>query len=94
MRTATGRSILKAWPSTASLARNTHWYDTIGGRTNVQETASIIARRCRGRCHDVRILFVVDGSIFVTASEVNPTSTIQALALYIGDSIRHNITNL
>ena len=40
-----------------------------------------------GRCHDVRNLFIVDGSIFVTSAAVNPTSTIQALALYIGDSI-------
>src|SRR3546814_1907052 len=35
-----------------------------------------------GRSHDVRNLFVIDGSIFVTAGGVNPTSTIQALALY------------
>ena len=47
-----------------------------------------------GRCHDVRNLFVVDGSIFVTAGAVNPTSTIQALALYVGDSILKNIGNL
>jgi len=47
-----------------------------------------------GRSHDVRNLFIVDGSIFVTAGAVNPTSTIQALALYIGDRIKTNITNL
>ena len=47
-----------------------------------------------GRCHDVRNLFIVDGSIFVTAGAVNPTSTIQALALYIGDSILKNVGNL
>ena len=47
-----------------------------------------------GRCHDVRNLFVVDGSVFVTAGAVNPTSTIQALALYIGDSILKNAANL
>jgi len=33
-----------------------------------------------GRCHDVRNLFIIDGSIFVTAAGVNPTNTIQALA--------------
>ena len=32
-----------------------------------------------GRSHDVKNLFLVDGSIFVTAGAVNPTSTIQAL---------------
>ena len=39
-----------------------------------------------GRCHDVRNLFVVDGSIFVTSAGVNPTRTIQALSLYIADA--------
>ena len=47
-----------------------------------------------GRCHDVRNLFIVDGSIFVTAAAVNPTNTIQALALRIGDRIKRNLTNL
>ena len=47
-----------------------------------------------GRSHDVRNLFIVDGSIFVTSGAVNPTSTIQALSLYIGDRIKNNIANL
>lgn len=47
-----------------------------------------------GRCHDVKNLFIVDGSIFVTSAAVNPTSTIQALALYIGANIKENIANL
>ncbi len=47
-----------------------------------------------GRSHDVKNLFIVDGSIFVTAGAVNPTSTIQALALYVGDSIKNNIASL
>jgi choline dehydrogenase-like flavoprotein len=38
-----------------------------------------------GRSHDVKNLFIVDGSVFVTSGGVNPTSTIQALALYIAD---------
>jgi len=47
-----------------------------------------------GRCHDVRNLFLVDGSIFVTSAGVNPTNTIQALALYVGDAIKKNLANL
>ena len=47
-----------------------------------------------GRSHDVKNLFVVDGSIFVTAAGVNPTNTIQALALYVADSIKQNLANL
>jgi choline dehydrogenase-like flavoprotein len=33
-----------------------------------------------GRAHDVSNLYIVDGSVFVTAGAVNPTSTICALA--------------
>ncbi len=47
-----------------------------------------------GRCHDVRNLFIVDGSLFVTAAAVNPTNTIQALALYIADAMKKNLANL
>jgi hypothetical protein len=34
------------------------------------------------------------GSIWVTAGGVNPTSTIQALALYIADSIKKRLATL
>jgi len=44
-----------------------------------------------GRCHDVPNLFIIDGSIFVTAAGVNPTNTIQALSLYIADTIKKRI---
>lgn len=47
-----------------------------------------------GRCHDVRNLFIIDGSLFVTAGAVNPTSTIQALALHVAEQIKKNLTNL
>ncbi|KAJ53962.1 choline dehydrogenase [Actibacterium mucosum KCTC 23349] len=47
-----------------------------------------------GRAHDVKNLFIVDGSIFVTSSGVNPTNTIQALALYISDQIKQRLANL
>ncbi len=47
-----------------------------------------------GRSHDVRNLFIIDGSIFVTSAGVNPTNTIQALALYIADTMKKNLANL
>jgi choline dehydrogenase-like flavoprotein len=47
-----------------------------------------------GRCHDVRNLFIVDGSIWVTSGGVNPTSTIQALALYVADSMKQRLATL
>ena len=40
-----------------------------------------------GRCHDVPNLYIVDGSVMVTCAGVNPTSTIQAVALHIADGI-------
>jgi len=41
-----------------------------------------------GRAHDVPNLFIVDGSLMVTSAAVNPTSTIQALALRTADYIK------
>ena len=40
-----------------------------------------------GRLHDIENIYVVDGSLFVTSGSVNPTPTIQALSLYIAESI-------
>lgn len=40
-----------------------------------------------GECHDVPNLWIVDGSLFVTAAAVNPTHTLQALALRAADRI-------
>jgi len=47
-----------------------------------------------GRCHDVRNLMIIDGSVFVTAGAVNPTCTIQAFALYAADMLQKNLANL
>jgi choline dehydrogenase-like flavoprotein len=48
----------------------------------------------QGRAHDVKNLFIIDGSIFVTSAAVNPTNTIQALSLYIADYIKKNLASL
>jgi choline dehydrogenase-like flavoprotein len=47
-----------------------------------------------GRSHDVRNLFIVDGSVFVTSGGVNPTSSIQAIALYIADQMKQRLATL
>lgn len=47
-----------------------------------------------GRAHDVKNLFIVDGSVFVTSGGLNPTSTLQATALYIADQIKQRLANL
>ncbi|MBT8447609.1 MAG: GMC family oxidoreductase [Gammaproteobacteria bacterium] len=40
-----------------------------------------------GRSHDVDNLFIIDGSLFASAAAVNPTITIQSLALRAADHI-------
>ena len=47
-----------------------------------------------GRSHDVKNLFIIDGSVFVTAGAVNPTPTIQAVALHIADQFKQNSRRL
>jgi choline dehydrogenase-like flavoprotein len=47
-----------------------------------------------GRSHEVKNLFIVDGSILVTCGGVNPTSTIQAIALYVADQMKQRLANL
>ena len=47
-----------------------------------------------GQAHDVDNLFIVDGSVFVTGGAVNPTPTIQAVALRVADHIRDARTDL
>lgn len=43
-----------------------------------------------GEVHDVRGLFVVDGSLFPTSAGVNPAATIQALSLYVAEHAAKN----
>ena len=47
-----------------------------------------------GRCHDIRNLFIVEGSIWVTSGGAIPTSTIRALAFYIAGSIKQRLGTL
>lgn len=68
--------------------RRPDWHQMETARMGTDPKQSVVDSW--GRCHDVKNLFIVDGSIFVTSAAVNPTSTIMALALYIGDSIKNN----
>lgn len=47
-----------------------------------------------GQTHDIDNLFIVDGSVFVTAGAVNPTPTIQAFALWSSQYIINNRQDL
>jgi choline dehydrogenase-like flavoprotein len=46
------------------------------------------------RCHDVENLYVIDGSVFVTSSSVNPAATIAALARRCADHLISNRSHL
>jgi len=51
----------------------------------VDPTNSVVNRDCRA--HDVRNLFVCDGSVFPTSTGVNPSLTIEAIAARTADRI-------
>ena len=57
------------------------------GTARMGEDAATSVTDRWGRLHDVENLFVADGSVFVTAGALNPTSTIQALALRTAERI-------
>jgi len=56
-----------------------------GCRMGSDPRSSVVNRDCR--THDVPNLYVVDGSVFPSASEKNPTHTIMALAARTADHI-------
>ena len=54
-------------------------------RMGVDPSKSVVD--AAGACHGVENLFIADSSVFTTGSCVNPTNTIQAVALHIGQQI-------
>ncbi len=74
------------------LVREAGWHLMGTARMGRDPNTSVVNER--GQAHDVKNLFIVDGSIFVTAGGVNPTSTIQALALYVAGGIKSNVATL
>ena len=65
--------------------RNTGWHLMGTARMGNDPDQSVVNKF--GRSHDIPNLYIVDSSVFVTSSGVNPASTLQALALYITDNI-------
>ena len=76
----------------SKLLANAGWHNMGTARMGRDPERSVVNEW--GRSHDVKNLFVIDGSIFVTAAAVNPTNTIQALALYIADSMKRRLETL
>lgn len=65
--------------STTRLMRDCGWH-LLGTARMGNDPATSVTDQW-GRTHDVPNLYVIDGSVFVTSSGVNPTATIMALAL-------------
>ncbi len=68
------------------LLRPAGWHLMGTARMGADPETSVVDES--GRAHDVENLYVIDGSILVTGGAVNPTSTIQALALYAADRFK------
>lgn len=75
---------------TSKLVANGGWHNMGTARMGSDPTTSVV--NPWGRTHDIRNLFIIDGSVFVTAAAVNPTRTIQALALYFADQVKQRLT--
>ena len=70
----------------STLRRNAGWHLLGTARMGEDSETSVVDRW--GRTHDVSNLFIIDGSIFTTSACVNPTPTIQALALRTADYLK------
>ena len=62
-----------------SLMRDCGWHLLGTARMGNDPTNSVVDQW--GKSHDVPNLFIIDGSVFVTSSGVNPTATLMANAL-------------
>ena len=85
-----GREVLEASGAIEVLAtklrRNAGWHLLGTARMGSDPKTSVVDRW--GRAHDVPNLLVIDGSIFTTSACINPTSTIEALALRTADWVK------
>ena len=68
------------------------WHLMGTARMGTDPKTSVVDAHCR--THDVKNLFIVDGSVFVTSGGVNPTNTLQAISLYVADYMKSNLESL
>lgn len=67
---------------------NTGWHILGTCKMGLDHKTSVVNKY--GKCHNIRNLFISDGSIFTTGGSVNPCATIQALSLYIATNIHES----
>jgi choline dehydrogenase-like flavoprotein len=87
LEAAGATEILKAGFDTQSIGRGAapgHYMGT--ARMGTDPGRSVVDKW--GRTHDVKNLFIIDGSVFTTSGCQTPTSTIQAIALRTADYIK------
>ena len=77
---------------TNPLLRGGGWHLMGTARMGDDPERSVVDKWCQA--HDVDNVFIVDGSVFVTAGAVNPTPTLQAIALRAADYIAHERDDL
>ena len=71
------------------IRRNSGWHLLGTARMGGNPNNSVVDRWGRARRgHDVPNLLIIDGSIFTTGACINPTTTIQALALRTADFVK------
>jgi choline dehydrogenase-like flavoprotein len=70
--------------------KSTGWHIMGTARMGDDPKNSVVNRDCKA--HDLKNLYIVDSSIFVTSAGVNPANTIQALALRAGDAIAQRLS--
>ena len=74
------------------LLRSGGWHLMGTARMGHDPERSVVNKWCQA--HDADNIFIVDGSVFVTAGAVNPTPTLQAIALRTADYIVHERDDL
>jgi len=68
--------------------RESGWHLMGTAGMGIDEKISVVCPR--GKVHGTKNLYVVDSSVFVSSSCVNPANTIQAISLYLSDGMGAN----
>jgi choline dehydrogenase-like flavoprotein len=91
-----GRELMNAAGARKSYAfgpvRETGWHLMGTARMGEDPNESVVDKF--GRSHDVPNMYIADSSVFVTSGAVNPTATLQAVALWIADGIIHDLDSV
>lgn len=87
---AKGKEVMMSAGATKAMTfgpvRNTGWH-LMGTAKMGDNSANSVVNKF-GEAHDVKGLYIIDSSIFVTGAGVNIASTLQAVTLYICDNIK------